>query len=49
MNCQRRRVVQWCGVTDWAVDSASGPQYVAVLGEPPADFPLAAVRVWLVS
>jgi hypothetical protein len=33
----------------WAVESDKGPQYVTVRGEPPADSPLAAVRVWLVS
>ncbi len=33
----------------WAVESDSGAQYVAVKGEPPADSPMAAVRVWLVS
>ena len=33
----------------WAVESAEGPQYVAVLGTPPIDSPLAAVRAWLVS
>ena len=33
----------------WAVESDQGPQYVAVKGEPPADSPLAAVRVWLVA
>ena len=33
----------------WAVESADGPQYVAVLGTPPIDSPLAAVRAWLVS
>jgi hypothetical protein len=33
----------------WAVEDASGPQYVAVLGTPPVDSPLAAVRAWLVS
>ena len=33
----------------WAVESDQGPQYVAVLGKPPADSPLAAVRVWLVN
>lgn len=33
----------------WAVESDKGPQYVTVKGEPPADSPLAAVRVWLVS
>jgi hypothetical protein len=26
-----------------------GPQYVTVKGVPPADSPLAAVRVWLVG
>ena len=33
----------------WAVESDQGPQYVAVKGEPPANSPLAAVRVWLVA
>ena len=33
----------------WAVESDSGPQYVAVLGTPPINSPLAAVRAWLVS
>lgn len=33
----------------WAVKSASGPDYVAVLGTPPIDSPLAAVRAWIVS
>jgi hypothetical protein len=33
----------------WAVESASGPQYVAVIGKPPIDSPLAAVRAWLAS
>ena len=33
----------------WAVEGAEGPQYVAVLGTPPIDSPLAAVRAWLVS
>ena len=33
----------------WAVEGDGGPQYIAVKGEPPADSPLAAVRVWLVS
>jgi hypothetical protein len=33
----------------WAVESDAGTQYVAVLGQPPADSPLAAVRVWRVS
>ncbi len=36
-------------VYGWAVESDQGPQYVTVKGEPPADSPLAAVRVWLVS
>ena len=33
----------------WAVESDQGPQYVTVKGVPPADSPLGAVRVWLVS
>ena len=33
----------------WAVESDKGTQYVAVIGEPHADSPVAAVRVWLVS
>lgn len=33
----------------WAVESDQGPQYVTVLHEPPADSPIGAVRVWLVS
>ena len=33
----------------WAVESDQGLQHVTVKGEPPADSPLAAVRVWLVS
>jgi hypothetical protein len=33
----------------WAVESDQGPQYVTVKGVPPAESPLAAVRVWLVS
>lgn len=33
----------------WAVESDKGTQYVAVLGNPPANSPLAAIRVWLVS
>ena len=33
----------------WAMKSDKGPQYVTVKGEPPADSPLAAVRVWLVA
>jgi hypothetical protein len=33
----------------WAMKGDQGPQYVTVKGVPPADSPLAAVRVWLVS
>ena len=33
----------------WAMKGDQGPQYVAVIGRPPADSPLGAVRVWLVS
>ena len=33
----------------WAVESDDGPQYVAVLGTPPIDSPISAVRAWLVS
>lgn len=33
----------------WAVEGASGPEYVAVLGTPPIDSPLAAVRAWIIS
>ncbi|MGA3172442.1 MAG: hypothetical protein ABSE62_15680 [Chthoniobacteraceae bacterium] len=35
----------------WKVESATGPEpeYVTVLGNPPIDSPLAAVRAWLVS
>ena len=33
----------------WAVEGEGSPQYVAVLGTPPIDSPLAAVRAWLVS
>jgi hypothetical protein len=33
----------------WSVESDQGPQYVAVKGVAPADSPLGAVRVWLVS
>ena len=33
----------------WAVESDQGPQYVTVKGVPPAESPLAAVRVWLVA
>jgi hypothetical protein len=34
----------------WAVDDGSGqPQFVTVLGTPPINGPLDAVRAWLVS
>ncbi|SRR6266404_4837466 len=33
----------------WAVDAPEGVEYVAVLGEPPIDSPLAAVRAWIAS
>lgn len=33
----------------WAVESDSGPDYVAVLGIPPINSPVAAVRAWIVS
>lgn len=33
----------------WAVESDGGPQYVAVLGVPPINSPLDAVRAWIVS
>jgi hypothetical protein len=33
----------------WAVEGDKEPQYVAVIGNPPIDSPLAAVRAWLVS
>jgi len=33
----------------WAVEGNKEPQYVAVLGNPPVDSPIAAVRAWLVS
>lgn len=33
----------------WLVDADPEPQYVAVLGKPPVDSPLTAVRAWLVS
>ena len=33
----------------WTFQSDQGAKYVAVKGQPPADSPLAAVRVWLVS
>lgn len=33
----------------WAVESDSGPDYVAVLGTPPINSPVAAVRAWIVA
>jgi hypothetical protein len=33
----------------WAAESDKGPDYVAVLGKPPIDSPVAAVRAWIVS
>lgn len=33
----------------WAVKGSGEPDYVAVLGTPPIDSPLAAVRAWIVS
>lgn len=33
----------------WLVDADPEPQYVAVLGKPPVDSALNAVRAWLVS
>jgi hypothetical protein len=33
----------------WQVEDDDGPQYVAVLGTPPIDCAIAAVRAWLVS
>lgn len=33
----------------WAVETDSGPDYVAVLGVSPIDSPLAAVRAWIVA
>jgi hypothetical protein len=33
----------------WAVEGDHGPDYVAVLGTPPIDSPIAAVRAWIVS
>jgi hypothetical protein len=31
----------------WAVEGPRGPQFAAVLRNPPVDSPLAAVRAWL--
>lgn len=33
----------------WLVDADPEPQYIAVLGKPPVDSALTAVRMWLVS
>lgn len=33
----------------WAVEGKTETEYVAVLGNPPVDSPIAAVRAWLVS
>jgi len=33
----------------WIVTARSGPDYVAVLGTPPINAPLDAVRAWIVS
>ncbi len=33
----------------WAVESPNGTEYVAVLGTPPINSPLTAVRAWIVS
>jgi hypothetical protein len=33
----------------WVVEGDDEPQYVAVLGKPPIDTPMAAVRAWIVS
>lgn len=33
----------------WAVEGETETEYVAVLGNPPVDSPVAAVRAWLVS
>lgn len=33
----------------WSVESGNGPEYVAVLGTPPIDSPIAAVRAWIIS
>jgi hypothetical protein len=33
----------------WTVDGGGELEYVTVLGKPPIDSPLAAVRAWLVS
>lgn len=33
----------------WAVEGKKEAEYVAVLGNPPVDSPVAAVRAWLVA
>jgi hypothetical protein len=33
----------------WAAVNTDGPDYIAVLGNPPVNSPLSAVRVWIVS
>lgn len=33
----------------WAVENGVDPQYVAVLGTPPINSPIDAVRAWIVS
>lgn len=33
----------------WAIEGKTETEYVAVLGNPPVDSPLSAVRAWLVS
>lgn len=33
----------------WFVDADPEPQYIAVLGVPPVDSPLTAVRAWIVA
>ena len=33
----------------WAVQTDKGPHYIAVLGKPPINSPLDAVRAWLAS
>lgn len=38
-----------CKVYGWAVKSDKGPQFVAVLNEPPVDSTITAVRAWIVS
>jgi len=33
----------------WAVENGDDPQYVAVLGRPPINSPIDAVRAWIIS